>query len=275
MPISRANGLDIYYEKAGSGPPLVLLHAMPFDHNLWLFQVADLSSRFTTIALDIRGWGRSAKPTSPFSLRDMADDVMGVLADEGLKEKAIVLGCSFGSKISLLLGLDHPEIFAAVIVVGGQSGLQPHLEPHIGIYSEHAAEGRLEVYHRQHLRRGVTEAWADTPLGSHLIEGFVERGRGLDAASIGRVFQATMNCDLTDRLAGMRVPLLIVNGEHDSAFGGGARTAELVEGAVRRVIPHVGHCSFLEDPGSFRELMEEFLQSKKLWPPIASAEGAR
>ena len=34
MPVSRANGLDIYYEKAGSGPPLVLIHALPFDHNL-------------------------------------------------------------------------------------------------------------------------------------------------------------------------------------------------------------------------------------------------
>jgi len=35
MPVSRANGLDIYYEIAGSGPPLVLIHALPFDHNLW------------------------------------------------------------------------------------------------------------------------------------------------------------------------------------------------------------------------------------------------
>jgi pimeloyl-ACP methyl ester carboxylesterase len=34
MPISRANGLDIYYETAGAGPPLVLVHALPFDHNL-------------------------------------------------------------------------------------------------------------------------------------------------------------------------------------------------------------------------------------------------
>ncbi len=110
-----------------------------------------------------------------------------------------MLGCSFGSKISLLLGLDHPETFAAVVLVGGQSGPQPHLEPHIAAYFAHAAEGRLEQYHRRHLRNGVTALWADTPLGRHLIEGFVERGRGLDAASIARVFQATMSCDLTAR----------------------------------------------------------------------------
>jgi pimeloyl-ACP methyl ester carboxylesterase len=44
MPISRANGLDIHYETAGSGPPLVLIHALPFDHNLWLYQVEAFSS---------------------------------------------------------------------------------------------------------------------------------------------------------------------------------------------------------------------------------------
>ena len=62
MPISRANGLDIYYETAGTGAPLVLIHALPFDHNLWLYQVEALSSSFRTIAMDLRGWGRSAKP---------------------------------------------------------------------------------------------------------------------------------------------------------------------------------------------------------------------
>ena len=62
MPISRANGLDIYYEKAGQGPPLVFIHALPFNHNLWQYQIADLSRRYTTYALDLRGWGRSAKP---------------------------------------------------------------------------------------------------------------------------------------------------------------------------------------------------------------------
>ena len=51
MPISRANGVDIYYERAGSGPPMLFLHAMPFDHSLWMYQVARYSARYTTIAL--------------------------------------------------------------------------------------------------------------------------------------------------------------------------------------------------------------------------------
>jgi hypothetical protein len=59
---SNANGLDIYYETAGTSAPLVLIHALPFDHNLWLYQVEAFSSHFRTIAMDLRGWGRSANP---------------------------------------------------------------------------------------------------------------------------------------------------------------------------------------------------------------------
>src|SRR5215510_12176384 len=113
MPISRANGFEIYYETAGSGAPLVLIHALPFDHNLWLYQVERFSSRFRTIAMDLRGWGRSAKPRAPFTLEDMGRDILALLADEGVAWGAVVLGCSIGSKIALMLACDRPDIFPA------------------------------------------------------------------------------------------------------------------------------------------------------------------
>jgi pimeloyl-ACP methyl ester carboxylesterase len=123
MPVSQENGLDIYYEVTGAGPPLVLIHALPFDHNLWLYQVERFSARFRTIAMDLRGWGRSDKPRTPFTLRDMGNDVLGVLADAGVAGGAIVIGCSIGSKIGLMLACDHPAIFRTAILVGGTVGL--------------------------------------------------------------------------------------------------------------------------------------------------------
>src|SRR5215207_806204 len=219
MPISRANGLDIYYETAGTGPPLVLIHALPFDHNLWLYQVERFSSRFRTIAMDLRGWGRSAKPRKSFSLRDMGDDVLGVLADEGVTGGAVVLGCSIGSKLALMLACDHPAIFRAAILVGGNSGPQPQFDHRIAGYRAHQTKGKLKDYH---LRHGVTQTWADTPIGRYLLAGFVERGGSLDAECIAQVFQALTVSDLTPKLPVYRTPTLIVNGEHDSALPGGA-----------------------------------------------------
>jgi pimeloyl-ACP methyl ester carboxylesterase len=268
MPISRANGLDIYYETAGAGPPLVLIHALPFDHNLWLYQVERFSARFRTIALDLRGWGRSAKQHAEFSLDDMGNDVLGVLRDEGIETGSIVLGCSIGSKIALMLACDHPEVFQAAILVGGNSGAQHQFDHRIAAYRAHAAAGTLRDYHLGHLRYGVTQAWADTPIGRYLIAGFVERGYALDAESIAQVFQAMTVADLTPKLPAYRSPTLLVNGEHDNALPGGTRTAGLIAQAEHKILPGTGHCCFLEAPEAFNTLVEAFLIRNRLWPEL-------
>jgi 3-oxoadipate enol-lactonase len=266
MAVSRANGLDIYYETVGSGPPLVLVHALPFDHNLWLFQAERFSSNFFTIVMDLRGFGRSAKPRTPFSLEDMGNDILGVLADEGIGGGAVILGCSIGSKLALMLACDHPEIFDAAILVGGNSGPQNQFDHRIAAYRSHQAAGTFKDYHLGHLRHGVTQAWADSPLGRYILQGFVERGEALDAESIAQVFHALTVSDLTPKLGSYRSPTLIVNGEFDNALKGGTRTAALLPHAEHRVIPEAGHCCFLEQPAGFNALVHDFLLRHNLWP---------
>jgi pimeloyl-ACP methyl ester carboxylesterase len=60
------------------------------------------------IGVDIRGYGRSAKVTSPFTLQDMCNDVIGVMDELGIS-RAVLMGCSVGSGTAILLGLDHPR----------------------------------------------------------------------------------------------------------------------------------------------------------------------
>ena len=79
MPYSRANGVDIWYEVAGDGPAMVLIHANPFDHDLWMYQAAHFSTWFKVVGIDIRGYGRSAKVTTPYTLKNMCDDAVGVM----------------------------------------------------------------------------------------------------------------------------------------------------------------------------------------------------
>jgi pimeloyl-ACP methyl ester carboxylesterase len=266
MPVSRENGLKIYYEVAGTGPPLVLIHALPFDHNLWLYQVERFSARFRTITIGLRGWGRSDKPRTPFTLADMVNDVLGVLADAGAGGDAVVLGCSIGSKIALMLACEHPEVFRAAILVGGNSGPQPQLEHRAVAYRAHGAAGTLSDYHLAHLRFGVTQAWADTPIGRYLLAGFVERGRSLDAECIAQVFRALTVSDVTPKLLAYRTPTLIVNGEHDNARPGGTRTAALIPHAQHEILRGTGHCCFIEDPETFNALVQSFLERHGLWP---------
>jgi 3-oxoadipate enol-lactonase len=266
MPVSRANGLDIYYEKAGSGPPLVLIHALPYDHNLWLYQVERFSARFTTLAMDLRGLGKSAKPRTPFTLQDMGNDIVGVMKDEGVSSGAVVLGCSIGSKLALMLACDRPDLFQAAILVGGNSGPQAQFDHRIAAYREHQAKGTLKEYHLGHLRHGVTQGWADTPTARYLLQGFVERGEALDAESLAQVFGALTVSDLTGRLPSYKSPTLIVNGQFDNALKGGTLTASLIAQAEHKIIPGAGHCCFLEDPATFATLVQDFLSRNRLWP---------
>src|SRR5919106_4068738 len=114
MPYSTANGIKIYFEVSGEGFPFIMIHANPFDHNLWMYQIAHFSTHFKVIAVDIRGYGRSDKPTTAFTLKDMTDDVLGVCRDENVKE-AILGGGSACPGKALLLRLDHSETVKALI----------------------------------------------------------------------------------------------------------------------------------------------------------------
>ncbi len=108
MPFASNHGVNIYYEVYGDGPPMVLVHANPFDRRLFTYQIARFAPYFRLVALDIRGYGRSDKPATPFTLNDMADDVLAVCAQEKIA-RAIFMGVSVGSGMSLLIGLDRPR----------------------------------------------------------------------------------------------------------------------------------------------------------------------
>ena len=103
MPYSNANGVDIWYEVKGDGPAMVLVHANPFDHDLWLYQAAHFSTWFKVVGIDIRGYGRSSKVTQPYALIDMVEDVVGVMNDLKIA-RAVLMGCSVGSGTAILLG---------------------------------------------------------------------------------------------------------------------------------------------------------------------------
>jgi 3-oxoadipate enol-lactonase len=260
MPVSRATGVAIHYEIAGAGPAMVVIHANPFDHCLWLYQIAHFSTWFKVIAIDIRGYGRSDKVVDPYTLRDMCDDVIGVMDQEGI-ERAVLMGCSVGSGMAILLGLDHPERFEGIVLVGGNSGPSDRYRDRIDGYTTD-----LPGYHIKHMRQLVAPGFADTPLGAYLLDMFVEREPRLDGEAIACVFRANNSTDSTPRLMEMRPPTLVVNGEHDHSLPAGQKTAALIPNAIHEVLPGTGHACCLEDPAGFDALVVDFLAEHGLMP---------
>lgn len=257
MPFATTQGVRTYYTVSGEGFPLVLLHANPFDRTLWLYQTARFSTWFKVVAIDIRGFGLSDKPETPSSAEDLLADVVGVCRQEGIG-RAIVGGISVGATMALLLALDHPDLTAALILVGGSSG--PKARSKYDGRVDGYAQAGIAGYHVRHLESCVTPDFLATRLGRYLIDMFVERDPSLSAAAVIEILKARGRMDATPRLGEIAVPTLVVNGQYDESLGGGTKTASLVPGAVHTVLPGLGHACCLQDPAAFDVPVMEFLR---------------
>jgi 3-oxoadipate enol-lactonase len=260
MPISTANGLAIHYEVQGDGPPLVMVHANPYDRRLFLYQVARFSPFYRVVTLDLRGYGLSDKPTDPFTLEDMTQDVLGVCDDLGIAQ-AIFLGVSVGSGIALKIGLDHAERARALVLVGGSSRPGGNIQKRIDAFAEMGPGRYRPLYMPELFAPGFTE----TRTGRWVMDMFSDDAGKLDGRSIGRIFEARAAENMLPRLGEIDVPVLVVNGEHDNSLKRGRETAEHIPGAQHVVLPGTGHACCIEDPAVFDAAMIGFFKGKDLW----------
>lgn len=116
----------IYYEKIGTGKPLILLHGNKEDHTIFNKLISALKNTFTIYALDSRGHGKSDS-VDTFHYSDMADDVFRLI-DELKLDKPCFYGFSDGGIVGLLCCIKRPDAFEKMIISGANittKGLKP------------------------------------------------------------------------------------------------------------------------------------------------------
>jgi pimeloyl-ACP methyl ester carboxylesterase len=158
VPTVEVNGARLWYDEAGSGPAVLLLHGGLGDSGLWEPVVPFLAERFRTIRTDLRFFGRSAGPAVSWS---WIDDVVGVL-DALEVERAALVGLSLGGTLALDVAVAHPDrLWALVHVASGVGGHRsaPYTEEQEARYEAAEAEGDLDA-----MMDVDFEVWA--PLGA-------------------------------------------------------------------------------------------------------------
>ena len=120
MEVVRASALEIVYERAGDGPPLVFVHGAGEDARTWQPQLAALADEFTVVAWDEPGAGRSSDVPADFGLADYADCLAALTAALDLGP-AHVAGLSWGGTVVLELYRRHPELVATLILADTRS----------------------------------------------------------------------------------------------------------------------------------------------------------
>ena len=122
MPFFNSGSRDIYFERHGSGPALVLLHGAGSNAATWWQQLGEFSRRFTCYTMDQRCFGRSVAPLSEFRIAHFVSDVIALLDSENVT-RATVLGQSLGGMVALRIGLNHPDRVNGLVLCDSPLGI--------------------------------------------------------------------------------------------------------------------------------------------------------
>lgn len=248
---------QLYYEVAGEGPPLVLVHGFSLDTRMWDDQWAVFAARHRVVRYDARGFGRSSVPVGPYT---PVEDQAALLDHLGV-DRAHVLGLSRGGGIVIDFALAHPARTLSLIPVDAiLHGHAWHTFGHdLSRVWALGKEAPLDV---------VKETWLSLPLFAPAMERpeVAARLRVMVADYSGwhwlnRDQGRAVRPHAAERLGEIRVPTLILNGEHDlpDFHAVAERLAQGMPGARRAVLPDVGHMSNMEDPAAFNRVILDFL----------------
>lgn len=117
----NVNGIELFYEKEGSGPPLILLHGNGEDHHIFDEAAAVLAKNWTLYRLDSRGHGQSTR-VEELHYEDLAEDVIRLIQALEL-ERPVLYGFSDGGIVGILTALRAPDLLSGMIISG--ANLQP------------------------------------------------------------------------------------------------------------------------------------------------------
>jgi pimeloyl-ACP methyl ester carboxylesterase len=153
----EVRGLSLYVEKLGSGEPaIVFLHYWGGTSRTWSKVVAQLQSKFTTVAYDARGWGRSDKRAAGYRLSDLADEALSLIERLGVKTYVLV-GHSLGGKISQLVASRNPRGLKGLVLVAPAP-------PSPLRFTDEAREIQIHVYdNRENVLQTISFLSAGTP----------------------------------------------------------------------------------------------------------------
>ena len=257
----EVQGLRIAYERAGDGPPLILLHGFVGDSREWRGQLDGLSDEFTVVAWDAPGSGRSSDPPPSFRMPDYADSLAAFVDALGLGA-AHVAGLSFGGALALELVRRHPAIPRSLVLAGAYAGWAGSLPPEV-------AGERL----RLSLRSAdlPPDEFVGTMIGSmfstsappEILDGFASIMSEFHPAGFRSMVRALAEADLRDVLPRVDVPTLLLYGDEDMRAP--LNVAEDLHAAIPTsrlvVMPGVGHMSNVEAAERFNAEVRTFLRS--------------
>jgi pimeloyl-ACP methyl ester carboxylesterase len=253
LPNINRDGVDIYYEVHGSGPPLLLTHGYSLTSAMWQGQIEALSRHHQLIVWDMRGHGRSDYPDDPSAYSEaltVAD--MAALLDEVGASSAIVGGLSLGGYMSLAFYRAHPQRVEALLIIDTGPGFK---KDEARAAWNKRAQNTGDRFEREGLS-GLELTSRERSTASH------RDASGLARAARGMLTQR--DASVIELLPDIKVPSLVVVGADDTPFlAASDYMAAKIPGAKKAVIPAAGHVVNIDAPAAFINAVLPFLEQPK------------
>lgn len=249
--------VKLFAQQSGKGNPLILIHGLGMSSALWINQAPVFSQRFHTVAVDLRGFGRSSRPDYPgaYAIEILAEDIAGLIRQLEL-QRCHVLGTSMGGFIGQALALAHPDLCRSLVLC--------HTAPRMSIPSDVLAR-RVEALGNMPLEEyaEIVVEQACSVNASQELRSWVA---GLLVRNDKRAYTQVMTeglrgFDVGAQIGNIRIPTLVITGEHDQVLPkeGGEEIAQLIPGAKLVEIGGVGHLGYAERPAEFNDAVLSFL----------------
>ena len=243
------NGVEIYYEVHGNGPPLILTHGYSSTSAMWHGQIDALSKRHKLVLWDMRGHGQSDYPDDPaaYSEAMTVGDIAALLDTVGAEE-AIVSGLSLGGYMSLAFHRAHPERVRALLIIDTGPGFKKDDAREVWNKRARDTGDRFDREGLDVLKSLSAERASVTHRNA---KGLALAARGMLAQRDARVIES---------LPGIKVPSLVVVGADDTPFlAASDYMAAKIPGARKVVVPNAGHAVNIDQPQAFIDAVKPFL----------------
>lgn len=255
MPYLDANGERLYYEDAGRGPAVLLMHSLGSSSQAWGEQIEHLRGRFRVIAPDCRGHGRSSH-NGRVTLEGIVADLAALIDHLGV-ERVHLGGLSMGGCYALAYYRRSPDRVASLILADTFASLPEGLGPQrVAERAAAVANVAMPEFARQYAE-------------ATLLPGTGAAKRALVAETLGKMSkeayvetcEACFLSNAEDVLPTVRVPTLVIWGDRDERTPRlmSEHLARSIPGAELRVIPNAAHLSNLDNPADFNRALDEFL----------------
>lgn len=256
MPWATSGDVELWYERAGEGAPVLFIGGTGGDLRRHPNALeGPLARRFDVVAFDLRGQGRSGRPDRPYTMADYVDDTLAVLDTVGWARCSVV-GASFGGMIGQELAVREPDRVDRLVLACTSSGGAGGSSYPVHEFAELAEDERARAFLAAADTR-FDRSWQDAhpDEAAALLDHFAAVGAGLSRRQLG----ARREHDVYDRLDRVAAPTLVAAGRYDgiAPVANARAIAERIPGARLEVFEG-GHLFLAQDPAAY-EVIVAFL----------------